>query len=100
MTPVLSANSQFTPYNLKFKNEIIKTLQILGDAGSNEVFDCYLERLDSQNENKLEIIASLWIIRHLITRFYEKTGQHLKRMLFVHLKALSNEDDQEVRRDD
>ena len=70
--------------------------KIIANAGQNEIFDYYLERLDSQSENKLEIIASLWILRHLISRFYEQIAQHLKKMLYVHIKALSNESEFEV----
>lgn len=32
MTPILSANSEFNSHNLKFKNEITKTIQTLGTA--------------------------------------------------------------------
>ena len=70
---------------------------VIGESFPNEVFEYYVEKAESKGENKLELIGSLWILRHLITRFYDRTGQHLKKLLYSHLKVLVEDEDFEVR---
>lgn len=68
----------------------------VGESFPNEVFEYYVEKTEVKEENELDIIASLWILRHLITRFYDKISPYSKKLFYSKLKILVDNEDFEV----
>mmetsp|Transcript_5227 Transcript_5227/g.4429 ORF Transcript_5227/g.4429 Transcript_5227/m.4429 type:complete len:102 (-) Transcript_5227:358-663(-) len=87
MSNRISPNSKNLQENIKYTNQVYKTLQLFGTLYGNEIFEYYLTRLESPNRD--EIIPALWITRHLIGRCHQQIGDHLKRTYFGQMRVLS-----------